>query len=394
MARKKKFQNKGRVLTAQEKIRQQILSGERPKKRLAVERRGGRTTSKPFTKEQRDSIGNWFIDPRAFTTAYSKYKAGEDLTADEKIDLGIETGFAGLSAFFPLAQKGKPFMKGLAKKLLGSAPQGSKVKKTKAEKIAAENNDPANQKASTSKPKPKPKPKPTSGKSTPKRVVDIVKTAAGRGTPGARSRVDQTVSKLESKLGLGKPGQRRGVSKRDQEIARNVRNVTSTAAKVGTGVGLGYGAKTLSDSIEKRPNNKIEKRPNNKNVNTTKANKNKAPFVEGYNMDMMDDFDEAQASRKKKSSKVDKVKSKTNTPKDPTEGSAYKYYGDKGTGLGDFARKTGFMYDTRQDTFDLEAGEKKGGRPGRGKQMNKKKNSRGTRTGFSGRGTGAALRGF
>ena len=381
MARKKKFQNKGRVLTAQEKIRQQILSGERPKKRLAVERRGGRTTSKPFTKEQRDSIGNWFIDPRAFTTAYSKYKAGEDLTADEKIDLGIETGFAGLSAFFPLAQKGKPVMKGWGKKLLGTDPQGSKVKKTKAEKIAAEN-----KKASTSKPKPKPKPKPTSGKSTPKRVVDIVKTAAGRGTPGARSRVDQTVSKLESKLGLGKPGQRRGVSKRDQEIAKNVRNVASTTAKIGTGTGLGYGAKTLYDSIENRPNNK--------NINTTKANKNKAPYVEGYNMDMMDDFDEAQASRKKKSSKVYKVKSKTNTPKDPTEGSAYKYYGDKGTGLGDFARKTGFMYDTRQDTFDLEAGEKKGGRPGRGKQMNKKKNSRGTRTGFSGRGTGAALRGF
>ena len=74
-------------------------------------------------------------------------------------------------------------------------------------------NKPKTPKPETPKtPKPETPKTPTSGKSTPKRVVDIVKTAAGRGTPGARSRVDQTVSKLESKLGLGKAGQRRGVS--------------------------------------------------------------------------------------------------------------------------------------------------------------------------------------
>ena len=225
-------------------------------------------------------------------------------------------------------------------------------------------------------PKPETPKTPTSGKSTPKRVVDIVKTAAGRGTPGARSRVDQTVSKLESKLGLGKAGQRRGVSKRDQEIARNVR----TGAKVGTGAGIGIAGTKLYDSIDPMPNNK--------KVDTAKATKNKAPFVEGYNMDM-DDFD----SPKPSFPKPPKAAAK---PAPETDDEFYKFYGKEGTGLGDFSRKFGIKYATQKGferDFPEHDGEQMGGRPGKSKMKTQGLN-RSKRTGFSGRGAGAALRGF
>jgi hypothetical protein len=145
VARKKKFQS-GSMSPLYDY--NPALSGKIPKLELAspkqVHKAGEQVSTdlqalKP-TDRQRDSIGNWFIDPRAFTTAYSKHKAGEDLTADEKIDLGIETGFAGLAAVpvaGALAQKGKPMIKGLAKQ--AAKFLGSKVKKTNAEKIAAAN---------------------------------------------------------------------------------------------------------------------------------------------------------------------------------------------------------------------------------------------------------------
>ena len=74
----------------------------------------------------------------------------------------------------------------------------------------------------------------------------------------------------------------------------------------------------------------------------------------------------------------------------------YKFYGKEGTGLGDFSRKFGIKYATQEQyekDFDPHDGEQMGGRPGKSKMKTQGLN-RSKRTGFSGRGTGAALRGF
>ena len=80
----------------------------------------------------------------------------------------------------------------------------------------------------------------------------------------------------------------------------------------------------------------------------------------------------------------------------PEKDDGYKFYGKKGTGLGDFSRKFGFKYATPEQfekDFGMDDGEQAGGRPGKGKMKTQGLN-RSKRTGFSGRGTGAALRGF
>lgn len=80
----------------------------------------------------------------------------------------------------------------------------------------------------------------------------------------------------------------------------------------------------------------------------------------------------------------------------PKKDDGYKFYGKEGTGLGDFSRKFGFKYATPEQfekDFGMDDGEKMGGRPGKGKMKTQGLN-RSKRTGFSGRGTGAALRGF
>ena len=231
----------------------------------------------------------------------------------------------------------------------------------------------------TPKPKPTPKatPKATSGKSTPKRVVDIVKTAAGRGTPGYRTNVAQTVSKPESKLGfLGKAGQRRDVSKKDQQIAKNIR----TGAKVGTGAGIGVAGTKLYDSIDPMPNNK--------KTDTTTPKKNREPTVDKMSGYQLADDTNIRSPRKA----APKPASKPAPEKDD----GYRYYGKKGTGLGDFSRKFEFKYATPEQfekDFGMHDGEQMGGRPGKSKMKTQGLN-RSKRTGFSGRGAGAALRGF
>ena len=74
----------------------------------------------------------------------------------------------------------------------------------------------------------------------------------------------------------------------------------------------------------------------------------------------------------------------------------YKFYGKEGTGLGDFSRKFGIKYATQKGferDFPEHDGEQMGGRPGKSKMKTQGLN-RSKRTGFSGRGAGAALRGF
>ena len=75
------------------------------------------------------------------------------------------------------------------------------------------------------------------------------------------------------------------------------------------------------------------------------------------------------------------------TPKKADDG--YRYYGKKGTGLGDFSRKYGIKYAT-QEQFDKDFGNVDGAYEGGSlKKLAKKR-----RKGFSGRGAGKALRGF
>jgi len=403
--RKRKLQNGGRVLTAQEKIAQQILSGQRPAQRQSAARRKGRTTSELPSDEVRDRASNVLPDPRVFERAYAKYQAGENLSRQDKIDLGIEGAF-GAAALIPgigfVAQKGKPMIKGLTKKLLGSAPQGSKAKKTKAEKIAAENK--AAREAAEKKKRSPQKSKtpdyespPVSKPQKPRTVVD---DSTGKAVPYKPSK-DPANKKPPSKprtsaANIGRvargeqprqSGQFRkptGVEKVVGGAGRKIREnpgKAAAAAAGAAGVGVGAGGMKLYDSIEKRPNNK--------NVNTTKANKNKAPFVEGYNMDM-DDFDSPKPSYPKppKTSKPSKA------AKAADDG--YKFYGKEGTGLGDFSRKYDIKYATQEQfdkDFGMDDGEKRGGRPGKSKMKTQGLN-RSKRSGFSGRGTGAALRGF
>ena len=118
----------------------------------------------------------------------------------------------------------------------------------------------------------------------------------------------------------------------------------------------------------------------------SQATKNKAPYVEGYDMDM-DDFDSPKPSYPKRPKAA-----KSASKKDD----GYRYYGKKGTGLGDFSRKFEIKYATPEQfekDFGMDDGEKRGGRPGKSKMKTQGLN-RSKRSGFSGRGTGAALRGF
>jgi len=89
---------------------------------------------------------------------------------------------------------------------------------------------------------------------------------------------------------------------------------------------------------------------------------------------------------------------KKTAAKPASKDDGYKFYGKEGTGLGDFSRKHGMQYATQKQfekDFNMDDGEKAGGRPGRGKLKTQGMNKKGKRkAGFSGKGTGAALRGF
>ena len=118
----------------------------------------------------------------------------------------------------------------------------------------------------------------------------------------------------------------------------------------------------------------------------SKATINKEPTVNKIsNYELADDTNIMSPS---KSASKPKAKAKT----DPD----YEYYGKEGTALGDFSRKHQIQYSTDkgyEKWLDQGDGEKRGGRPGKGKMKTQGMN-RSKRSGFSGRGTGAALRGF
>ena len=207
-------------------------------------------------------------------------------------------------------------------------------------------------------PKPETPKKPTSG--TPRTSVANI---------GRVSRGEQTRQ-------AGKFRAPTGVEKVVGGTGRAIReNPGKTAALAGlTAANIGVG-KALYDSIDPMPNNK--------KADTTIPNKNKEPTV-----DKMSGYELADDTNIRSPRKA--------APKPaPEKDDGYRYYGKKGTGLGDFSRKFEIKYATPEQ-FEKEFGydgEQMGGRPGKSKMKTQGLN-RSKRTGFSGRGAGAALRGF
>jgi hypothetical protein len=124
------------------------------------------------------------------------------------------------------------------------------------------------------------------------------------------------------------------------------------------GAGAIYGGTKLADNYYSKEAGATPKPT--KKAKGSKNTVNKAPYVEGYDMDM-DDFDSPKSVPSKP-----KAKPKAKAKKNPD----FEYYGKEGTGLGDFSRKHGIQYATEEGYkkwFDTHDGEKKGGRPGKGR---------------------------
>ena len=220
-------------------------------------------------------------------------------------------------------------------------------------------------------PKPETPKKPTSG--TPRTSVANI---------GRVSRGEQTRQ-------AGKFRAPTGVEKVVGGTGRAIReNPGKTAALAGlTAANIGVG-KALYDSIDPMPNNK--------KVDTATAPVNKEPTV-----NKMSDYELADDTNIKSPRKMSDYELADDTNirsprKAAPEDEFYKFYGKEGTGLGDFSRKFGIQYATQKGferDFPEHDGEQMGGRPGKSKMKTQGLN-RSKRTGFSGRGAGAALRGF
>jgi hypothetical protein len=392
---------------SQEDLAARIRLGQRPKQRQSAARRKGRTTSNPTSEASYDFASNFFLDPRPFQKIAGAAKRGEKVDSDTKADAiaeGIVTAGAAAVPFAAPAIKtgGKKVMKPLVKKALkffGGTPKKKTKKLTKEEKIRAENKaaqagtgtkqfekfrpkvaKPAALKATPkakaktpksktpntstsptsaprpkpdpSKPKPraraKPKPKTPNTSTSPTSAPRPKNTGVGQQKPRATPKAKAT-PKPKAKTGLS-PRARKGI----------------TGGLAAAAIGAG----TLSQSEKKaKPAPGSQAGSSGQSVN---------PSPGGYQADP---------------TSAPKITSKK-PDKQPDDG--YRFYGKKGTGLGDTSRKYGIQYATQKQfdkDFDDSDGEKAGGRPGRGKMKSQGMN-RSKRSGFSGRGSGAALRGF
>ena len=158
----------------------------------------------------------------------------------------------------------------------------------------------------------------------------------------------------------------------------------STTAKGVLGIGAAAGAANVGSRLY----DSVDPMPKNKKVDTTKPKVNKESSVNKISGYQPDPTSSPKITSKPKAKKAKAKAKDTDT--------GYKFYGKKGTGLGDFSRKYGIQYATQKQfdkDFDDSDGEKAGGRPGRGKMKTQGMN-RSKRSGFSGRGAGAAQRGF
>ena len=170
-----------------------------------------------------------------------------------------------------------------------------------------------------------------------------------------------------------------------------------------------FGPASTPKKKRAKPSQRPDNRPTkgaNQELNIKSPPKKKKlvdPF--GDDLKNMDDFGKApkkkyadsgqrpQGGAKSRSKSAAKAKAKGKA-----KDTGFKSYGKAGTSLGDFSRKYGIKYATQEQMdkdFDLSDGEKAGGRPGRGKMKTQGMNKKGKRkAGFSGKGAGAALRGF
>lgn len=152
-------------------------------------------------------------------------------------------------------------------------------------------------------------------------------------------------------------------------LAQTLKN---NRGKLGVGTGLAAGALLTSDEKAKKAKK------------TSGGSSNQNPRT-GYRQSQSKSADEELGISPggKKQPKASKKKS------DPTEGGRYKSYSKDND---DFMYMTQKGYD---EMMDDSSGEKRGGRPGRGKMKTQGMNKKGKRkAGFSGKGAGAALRGF
>ena len=197
------------------------------------------------------------------------------------------------------------------------------------------------------------------------------------------------VSRGERTRQAGKFRAPTGVEKVVGGTGRAIReNPGKTAALAGlTAANIGVG-KALYDSTDPMPNNK--------KTDTTKALVNKEPTVNKMSDYELADDTNIRSPRKMSDYELADDTNIRSPRKAAPKDEFYKFYGKEGTGLGDFSRKFGIKYATQKGferDFPEHDGEQMGGRPGKSKMKTQGLN-RSKRTGFSGRGTGAALRGF
>ena len=378
MNRKIKFQKGGSVLSSQESLAQSILSGKRPKRRAAAERRGGRTTSELTSDEVYDRASQFLPDPRVFRKAYQASKTGEELGQGDKIDLGVETGFAALGAVPLLGgiiQKGKPmvkkFLKDKAKKLIGEAPRTNvktgKVTSGSARPLTGAAKNAMLKKAEQGTQK-------IAEKANQKKIAKNLKEKiGGDGKPPAVRKTTSPAVAPKSKVPAVAPKSKVPANRQPGFNLGSTKGKGSNLKKlIGPALATGAGAYLLSSEKDAKPSA------------GSQAAKNKEPTVTKMsNYELADDTSIKSPVKTKTPAKTNKKKS------DPTEGGRYKSYSKDNN---DFMYMTQKGYD---EMMDDSSGEKAGGRPGRGKLKTQGMNKAGKRkAGFSGRGSGAALRGF
>jgi len=156
-----------------------------------------------------------------------------------------------------------------------------------------------------------------------------------------------------------------------------VQTLKNNRGKIGVGTGVAAGTLLTSDE-------KAKKAKKAKKASGGSSQNPRTGYRQSQSKGANEELDISPGGKTKKASKQ------------PDDG--YKFYGKEGTGLGDFSRKYGMQYATPEQfekDFNMDDGEKAGGRPGRGKMKTQGMNKKGKRkAGFSGRGSGAALRGF
>ena len=257
---------------------------------------------------------------------------------------------------------------GVAKKATKKAVDSIKGYIPKATKKQAENLAKTSSKEKTPTSAPRPKPNPASA-------------ARGAGNAAARAKKDK-----ENQKEITKNLNKRNLPTRTNKPLTTTggRNVTTTGGRNKVSVNKS-GAKASSRASQIGPTGL---------ASLDKKDKKKRKVVGSGQTPATGYVESKKPKRKAKDSGRDS--DLLDTPAGVTSGKkpkkaddGYRYYGKKGTGLGDFSRKYGMKYATQEQfekDFDMSGGAKKGGQI---KKLAKKR-----RKGFSGRGVGKALRGF